>query len=55
MIHFHDIKALNYEVGTMDQKHATYSARIVMQHDTQSSDAVYLPSYIFLRTCLSGI
>lgn len=34
------------------QKHTTYSLCIVMQHDTQPSDAVYLPIWIYLK-CIS--
>lgn len=52
MTYFHDIKALNYEMRTMNQKHVTYSAFIVMQHDAQSSHAVYLLIHI-LSACLS--
>lgn len=48
MIHFHDVKALSYEMGTRKQKYATCSC-IVMKHDAWPNDAVYLPGYIFLK------
>lgn len=49
MIHFHDVKALNYEMGTVKQKHMPYSVCSAMQ---QWNDAVYPPIYIFLK-CMS--
>lgn len=42
MIHFPDAKALNYEPGTVKQKHMPYSACSAMQHATQGRGAVSL-------------
>lgn len=52
LMYLHDVKALNYEMRSMKQKHPTYSACMVMQLDAQSDDAVPLPIYIFLK-CMS--
>lgn len=44
MIHFHDAKVLNYEPGTMRQKHMPCWACSAAQHATQGSDAMCPPS-----------
>ena len=46
MIHFHDAKALNYEPGTVKQKHMPHPACSAMQHAAQGRDAVS-PIYMF--------
>ena len=54
MIHFHDAKALNYEAGTIRQKHMPYSACSAVQRAARGSDAVCPPSTCSESACLPG-